>query len=253
MENIDPLVCEYQDRVVRKFLPADWKFEQVKTTFRRYAHADQMAECIQRSVSDVVVLLDIDCVPLKEPALPYLWSHATLPQGELVGAAQRANHIPNGAHIYVGPFCMAFSKHMYAALGSPTLREAMLDGPYRPLPGKRGDVAEELTYVWEQYKHKITLLRPTQVETPLWALEKPNQFGHGTTYGDMFYHAFESRLSTDRQSRFIRKCKQILGEAGDVPTLTVKPINTIARPAAKISQYGTDGCTMDWWSRHKRG
>ena len=251
MENIDPLVCEYQAKVMKKFLPVDWVFEQVKTAYRRYAHADQMSALIQKSISDVVVLLDIDCVPLKESALPYLLDHAALPQGELVGCAQRANHIPNGAHIYAGPFCMAFSRHMYAALGSPTLREAMLEGPYRPVAGQRGDVAEELTYIWEQYKHPVTLIRPTHVENPLWGLEKPRQFGHGTTYGDMFYHAFESRLSTDRQSRFISKCKEILGESGDVPSLKVKPIITSAVPAPVRAKYGKDGCTQNWWDRNR--
>jgi len=210
MDNIDPSVCEYQAEVVKRFLPADWNFLQVKAKLQRYSHADAMAVCIASCPTDVIVLLDIDCVPLKESALPFLYDHAKV--GTLIGAAQRANHIPNGAHIYAGPFCMAFSRQMYTALGSPVLREAMLEGPYRPTPGQRGDVCEELTYVWEQYKHKVTLLRPTAVEKPLWNLEPGRErFGHGTTYGDLFYHAFEARISKDRQSRFIEKCKQVLG------------------------------------------
>jgi len=211
MPNIDPQVCEYQAKVMHKFLPEGWVFAQVSTELKRYAHADAMKKLIETCNTDVIAFLDIDCIPLTVAGFLYMYDHVR--QGELVGCAQRANHIPNGAHIYAGPFCMAFSIQMYRALGSPVLREAMLEGkPYRPIPGQRGDVCEELTYVWEQYKHKVTLLRLTAVEKLLWNLEPGRErFGHGTTYGDLFYHAFEARVSRDRQNRFIEKCKQVLG------------------------------------------
>ena len=211
MPNIDAEVVNAQARVMSRFMPADWNFEQRRVPLALYAHADAMRYCIDHCTTDVIAFLDIDCIPLNPSALPYLSNHAA--QGELVGCAQRANHIPNGAHIYAGPFCMAFSRQKYVALGSPVLREAMLQGrPYRPIAGQRGDVCEELTYVWEQYKHPVTLLRPTHVENPLWNLEPGRErFGHGTTYGDLFYHAFEARVSRDRQNRFIEKCKQVLG------------------------------------------
>ena len=251
MSNIDPLVIDYQERIVRKFIPYGWVFEQVNTEFRRYAHADQMSDLIQRSISDVIVFLDIDCIPLDSRAFPFLYSYAS--EGTLVGAAQRANHIPNGAHIYAGPFCMAFSRKVYQELGSPVLREAMLDKPYRPIPGERGDVCEELTYVWEQNKRKIQLLRPTQVEKPLWNLEPARErFGHGTTYDDLFYHAFESRIGPDHQNRFIRKCRQVLGESADLPSLRVNPILVKVSQSLPKPTYSNNGLTQNWWERRKR-
>ncbi len=251
MSNIDPQVCEYQAKVVKKFLPEGWVFSQVRTELKRYAHADQMSDLIQRSISDVIIFLDIDCIPLDSRAFPFLYEYAR--KGTLVGAAQRANHIPNGAHIYAGPFCMAFSRKVYQELGSPVLREAMLDKPYRPISGERGDVCEELTYVWEQNKRKIQLLRPTQVEKPLWNLEPARErFGHGTTYDDLFYHAFESRIGPDHQNRFIRKCRQILGESADVPSLAVKPIVRSEVPQPSVTKYSKDTLTQNWYDRHRK-
>jgi len=217
MSNIDPVVVEAQAQVVNKFLPIDWVFEQRQVPLRLYAHADAMKDCITHCTTDVIAFLDIDCIPLTSLAFPFLYSYAS--KGTLVGAVQRANHIPNGAHVYAGPFCLAFSRERYRAFGSPVLREAMLEGkPYRPIPGQRGDVCEELTYVWEQNKGLFTftpavqLMRPTHVEKPLWNLEPGRErFGHGTTYDDLFYHAFESRISRDHQNRFIEKCRQVLG------------------------------------------
>ena len=251
MPNISLEVQEYQRRVVEKFLPSDWMFGQRSTELRRYAHADAMSHLIDICQSDVIIFLDIDCIPLDNRAFPFLYSYAS--KGDLVGAAQRANHIPNGAHIYAGPFCLAFSRKVYQELGSPVLREAMLDKTYRPIQGERGDVCEELTYMWEQNKRKIQLLRPTHVEKPLWNLEPGREkFGHGTTYEGLFYHAFESRIGPDHQNRFIRKCRQVLGESVDLPSLRVNPITVKVSQSLPKPTYSNNGLTLNWFDRHKR-
>jgi hypothetical protein len=197
MDNIDAEVLRYQKLCVQKFLPANWDFNQVHAKFDRHAHPNKMEECTEYCPSNVIVFLDIDCIPLTDSAFPTLYEKAE--RHALVGAVQRANHIENGQHLYAGPFCMAFNKYMYYALGSPTFRETT-----------RGDVGEELTYVWDKYKHEVQLLLPTAVQEPLWNLVGNMRFGHGTTYANKFYHAFESRVSAHRQSAFIDRCKQVL-------------------------------------------
>jgi len=191
MKNISHDVLDAQNQCVRKFLPAGWRFTQALT---QVSHAECLQRCTQMTDADVVMFLDIDCVPINSAALPHLFQHASA--GKLVGAAQRANHKNNGGHLYVGPFCMAFSRAKYFALGSPTFDET-----------PRGDIGEELTYVWDE----VVMLRPTSVTTSVWDLDAGQMFGYGTTYQDMFYHEFCSRI-TQHQTAFVNKCRNALQE-----------------------------------------
>jgi hypothetical protein len=61
-------------------------------------------------------------------------------------------------------------------------------------------------------------MRPTHVEVPLWPYEVDGEkiYGHGTTFGGMFYHEFESSgytgKATEHKTRFLNKCREVLGE-----------------------------------------
>ncbi len=199
MDNVDQQVVEYQRRCVTRHLPEDWAFVQ---QYCNTSHATALERSIANSQSDLVVLLDIDCIPLRAESFTYLHKRAT--DGTLVGAAQRATHIANNSHIYVGPFCMAFSRAVYAELGSPSFAET-----------ERGDIGEELTYRWEQLRRSIALMWPSHVERNRWLLAEKRLFGFGTTYEDLFYHAFCIRDGVTTRT-FLAKCKQMLGEASEV-------------------------------------
>src|SRR6185437_10375537 len=108
----------------------------------------------------------------------------------------RANHIKNDAHLYVGPFCMAFDNRHYLELGSPTFYETA-----------RGDVGEEVTYRWREREKPVYFLWPTKVEHPLWELTEEHKFGLGTNYENLFYHEFCARNTT---GNFLGKCDQVL-------------------------------------------
>lgn len=195
--NVSARVADYQKRVVDRFLPLGWEFRQF---FHAMSHADAIAQCVEENKNEITVLLDIDCIPLAPYSLTYLldnrWSAAN---GALVGAVQRANHINNKAHLYVGPFCMAFKNSTYKELGSPKFNETY-----------RGDVGEELTYVWQEKSKPVYFLWPSDVEKPLWSLiDKVSNFGLGTTYESLFYHAFCMRTG-QTERKFIKKCQEVL-------------------------------------------
>lgn len=198
MSNINMAVVHHQERCVTRMLPKDWTFRQyLQPSDVAFPHAAGMQTCLDESDNNIVIFLDIDCIPLTRTALPYLAYSAWC--GALAGALQRANHINNGGHLYVGPFCMALSRDKYEALGSPTFQET-----------ERGDVGEELTYAWEADNPSLLhTLRPTDVEVPLWKLEGERRFGYGTTYQDLFYHSFCIR-DHSQQERFIQKCREVL-------------------------------------------
>lgn len=196
--NISDDVVIYQRKVVQRFLPKGWQFNQF---CHNMSHGDALKHCVESNEDDYTVFLDIDCIPLSPQSFPYLldtrWS---VKKGALVGCAQRANHINNGRHIYVGPFCMALKNSTYKELGSPSFHET-----------QRGDVGEELTYTWENAKKPLYFFWPSDTRVPLWNLiEGISEFGLGTTYEDLFYHTFCIRNSKDSERMFVEKCQQIL-------------------------------------------
>ena len=199
MDNVDPKVVRYQAYMVDRMMPSGWKFDQY--LFRPKSddwapHAFALSQRVEASERDIVIILDIDCVPLTPQALIYLYDGAAA--GELIGCIQRANHLSNGAHLYVGPFCMAFDRRVYYGLGSPTF-----------VHSQRGDTGEELTYHWEAGGRRVRFIWPSHCEQPMWELDGSTRFGLGTTYAGLFYHTFNIRDGITRQM-FIDKCLSIL-------------------------------------------
>ena len=207
MSNIDQRVVHAQKQCVDAVLPKGWTFYQhlhVPSKGELYPHATALTNCLNSSANynDVTIFLDIDCIPLSTEAFLFLYDNAS--RGILAGAVQRANHINNDYHLYVGPFCLGLSKKKYEELGSPTFKET-----------SRGDVAEELTYCWQAKNQPLAFLWPSSVYEPRWSLNFDIKFGLGTTYGTagispyMFYHTFNAR-DPKLQEMFITKCNEIL-------------------------------------------
>lgn len=159
-----------------------------------------LGECVEENKEEYTIFLDIDCIPLSPVSFTHFFdSRWPITSGSLMGAAQRASHIRNNNHIYVGPFCMAFKNSVYRELGSPSFMESY-----------RGDVGEEITYRWQEKNHPVVYIYPSDVEQPLWDLIPGVQFGIGTTYENLFYHAFCIRAGGEPQIRFTRKCQEVV-------------------------------------------
>ena len=194
MDNIPAEVVAAQRQVLEALAPPDFELRQVLTG---RSHAAALDEIVAGAEAELVLILDIDCVPLTRAAIPALAAKAA--GGALAGCVQRANHIDNGAHLYVGPFCMALSRAMWERLGRPSFE-----------PTGRGDVGEELTWRCEEAGAPVKLLWPSHVEAPCWDLTEGRQFGVNTEYEGAFLHTFNIR-SPEYQQRFIDRCGAILG------------------------------------------
>jgi hypothetical protein len=195
MGNVAPEVVRLQRVLVEKFAPSEVAIRQIET---RLSHAAALDEFLANTEHDLVVFLDIDCVPLTPDAIACLTGHAA--QGKLAGCAQRAGHILNGSHVYVGPFCMAITRQLWEDLGRPSFH-----------PTERGDVGEEFTYRCEELGQPIHMLWPTWVENPLWDLVPGRRFGPNTEYGEAFLHTFGIRDPLN-QRKFIDSCRVLVGE-----------------------------------------
>ena len=193
MDNIPSEVVRAQREVLAALAPPDFAVEQVLT---QRAHGAALDEIVAGAEAELVLILDIDCVPLTREAIPALAAEAQA--GALAGCVQRANHIDNGAHLYIGAFCMAVSRPLWDRLGRPS---------FEPTP--RGDVGEELTYRCEAAGAALAMLWPSEVEEPHWDLTEGRRFGVNTEYGGAFLHTFNIR-APQYQQRFVERCRTIL-------------------------------------------
>lgn len=189
--NIPEEVIRAQKKVFDKF---ELNLEQIKTTLQ---HPDAIDYFLSTEQWDCAVIFDIDCIPL----IPgYVESEVdfVLRNKYLSGAAQHASHIP-GSIDYVSPAFCVLSREVFNKLGKPSFAATA-----------RGDVGAELTYMAKDNNVFTYMLPVTHVVKEMWPLSNGKMFGIGTTYGDVIYHAFESRMNAEARNLFVEKCEQVL-------------------------------------------
>ena len=154
---------------------------------------------------DVILFLDVDCIPLSKKAIEHYLERAAC--GVLIGNIQRSNHIENDQHVFAAPSALAISVETYLKLGCPSAAAT-----------RRGDVVEELTFRAEERGVPVEMVLPSRfdrapVDCESWALKDGMPvYGCGTTYtdpqlGDLFWHCFQ----IVSQQRFFRaKCIEVL-------------------------------------------
>jgi hypothetical protein len=70
---------------------------------------------------DVILFLDIDCVPVSDGAIDCYVQQAS--EGKLIGNAQRSGHIQNNNHMFAAPSAVAISKDSFLKIGTPSAME----------------------------------------------------------------------------------------------------------------------------------
>ncbi len=195
-DNVDPRIPEMQKKVFGMFgiplhqiKPRNW--EGHGGTIDGWL---EVVSLMQSMRDEVIILWDIDCIPLQKDIVNKAEIFAR--NGGIIGVAQKASHIPNSI-VYAGPAFLAFSMKTYKALGSPTFTCT-----------DRSDCGGELTYKAIESGLEMILLRPTHVEKPMWDLTENTKFGPGTTFDNVIYHAFYSRKNNG--DMFIKKCEEVI-------------------------------------------
>lgn len=222
MPNIDQKTVELQKKVVEKFNPLKLQHLVIKGEIPHGMFMDYVWSLNGQAVStlkiekqldfDVVLFLDIDCLPVSANAIELYLTTAL--EGKLIGNAQRSGHIQNNNHLFAAPSALALSSTSFDKIGRPSAMET-----------SRGDVAEEYTYAAEANKIAVDFVPPVRYDRdvyrydweqdrrPYWTLENelPN-YGLGTTYGndnDLFWHNFQIRVE-GQQEQFWKKCEELL-------------------------------------------
>ncbi len=237
MPNIPSSVLRAQAAVFAKF---GQQIEQIPTSLD---HGPAIDQYIRHSRFDVLIIFDIDCIPLNARVVPeaieIVKDHPCI-----YGIRQNANHIPGSAD-YVGRAFICFSCQTYKTLGCPS---------FRSIKGK-ADVASQLTYrAMQPGLQRFFLKRPpvevrfldvTDVAVPKWPLDDGTQFGIGTNYENKVFHAFG--ISTDLLGKrlFLEKATQIVGHSDWLqPTAEHLPSTTTGKPPVPVyvvSLLGADG------------
>lgn len=227
MDNIDLKTVDYNKRVVEKYNPEKFPHHHIKTPLNHGASMDLIWKCNGSDVAtfrdqnvpykfdyEVIVFLDVDCLPLNNDALEHvIWLAGV--EGKLAGNIQRTNHLQNNQHVFVAPNLTAMSRDYYNEIGCPSA-----------IPTARGDVGEEYTFAAEQHKKPVHFFMPTgfeeaPAECPYWPLADgmPN-YGRMTTFGDFigtpeetnyFWHAFQS-FHPGMQAKIWNKCEELLAK-----------------------------------------
>lgn len=226
MSNVDKKVVEHQSKVIQKFNKSNVEYKPVMGDIPHGLFLDYFwclngapvksleKQNIQQSVDfDVVLFLDIDCVPVNEDAIDRYITLAS--EGYLVGNAQRSNHIDNGQHVFAAPSALCISRESFVKIGSPSAMET-----------QRSDVGEEYTWEAERTGVPVKTVLPLRYDAPpirmawepkdspqYWALaDGMPVYGIGTTFGedkDMFWHNFQI-FQPGQHERFYRKCEELL-------------------------------------------
>jgi len=214
MKNIDPKIVQLQQEVVKKFNKSNIPHYPVLSEAPPGYTMDKLVNMLEAREHNVIMFLDIDCVPLNDNALDYFFDKAY--NGWVIGDAQRSNHIQNDQHVFAAPHNVTFSVETYRKLGSPSF-----------MPNYRGDVAEELTFKAREGNIPIEIIMPLRYDAPpirmdwepkdlppYWDLaDGMPKYGIGTTFGtegnEMFWHMYQS-FHPGQNERFIKKCEGLL-------------------------------------------
>jgi len=230
MDNMDMKTVGLQKSVVDKFNVNKYPHYHIKTDMKHGASIDHfwaMNGIVTDSLKgrgiekrfdhDIVLIMDIDCIPLSEKAIDLYVSIAN--NGKLVGNAQRSGHLQNNKHVFSAPSASALSAETYLTIGKPSALET-----------SRSDVLEEYTWAAEKVGVLVEKFMPLRYDSPpirmtwepkdlppYWSLADgmPN-YGIGTTYGDekhgdLFWHCFQMHADPKlQQERFWAKCESIL-------------------------------------------
>lgn len=164
-------------------------------------HGFWMQQVIGRSNSDVIVIIEPDCIPLNKENLisyiKYAYQNETF-----VGIAQVSNHIHPKSHIYAAPGFYAMSSKVYNKLGRPSFTEE-----------RNSDTAEAVSYLAEDKGIRYRSLMPTYFEKEssegLWPLGSLGYYGIGTVFDDAIYHLYQSRMAENIEL-FVKRCDQVI-------------------------------------------
>jgi glycosyltransferase involved in cell wall biosynthesis len=193
-ENNNPIILETHKKVMSHFdIPVFY-------TIKNANHGQWMNSVLSSTTADIIIFLDVDCVPLKREFI--LETIGYCQRGYLVGNAQVTNCIKAKHDLFCAPSFIGISKEMYENLGRPNC-----------INNERSDVGQEITRAAVEKEKRIKMYFPSSFqEIPsggIWRLSSYGYYGIGTLYENKIYHLYQSRLQRNIDL-FVQTCNHIL-------------------------------------------
>lgn len=164
-------------------------------------HGHWMKQVMDRSGSDVIVIIEPDCIILDKEKI-YNYIKYAYHNETFVGIAQVSNHIPPKSHIYAAPGFYVMSHKAYDKLGRPSFTET-----------RNADTAEVVCYQAEEQGLRYRALMPTYFEKGssegVWPLSSLGYYGIGTVFDNSVYHLYQSRMAENIEL-FVSRCNQVI-------------------------------------------
>ena len=164
-------------------------------------HGLWMDWLLENSSSDIVGIIENDCIPLNPEIIQYCIDYVSQ-SGTFIGMAQCANHIPPFNHIYAAPCFYFISTEFWKSIGKPSFLE-----------NSRSDVGEEISRICDENRITYKALYPTHFERPsdegIWKLANYGYYGIGTVFDNSIYHLYQGRLAKNAEL-FKLRCEQVI-------------------------------------------
>jgi hypothetical protein len=201
--NLNPAIVLLQKMVMDEF--------QIPIQYHNYEmnHGEWMDNVVRSAQEDVIVIFDVDCVPLNKDRFASIINYVSNNK-TFVGSAQASNHLKIKNHIYAAPNFFAISKAAFDQLGQPNFHvkwDSDLDHGW--------DVAQNVSLVAQAMNFKFRVLMPTFYDKHIndagdsWDLGPCGHYGIGTVFDDTVYHLFNSRHQ-ENIDLFSKRCHEIV-------------------------------------------
>lgn len=187
----------------------------IEIDYRYINHGAAMQNVINtfEEMIEYFIFLDNDAIILKQDGLKIIHDKIK-DKNTIFGGCQNSNHINvNPKHPFIQPSTFCISKSLYNKLGKPSLS----DHSNR----HRSDTCEEITWLCQEKGYNVCMVYPsnyselTEEECKksgaprVWPLTETLNYGIGTTYGDLFFHAGMQGLPRSSEI-FIKKAQSII-------------------------------------------
>lgn len=174
----------------------------MKYTAKNIEHCHWLDSVLRNAKSDVVAIIEPDCIPLSRESLDNYINYA-FERETFVGHAQVANQFAPTVHVYASPAMFIISMKCYKRMGSPSFQHTLFY-----------DVGELISYKAESLGIPYKALMPNCFEKMpttgiAWRIGALAVYGIGTVFDNSIYHLFESRKSLN-VDLFVKRCNEVV-------------------------------------------